>query len=265
MLTTAFTEAVGCRVPIQQAPMGVISTPKLAIAVAEAGGLGTISAFGMGAGDLRARLDEMAKATAGALAVNFLTESVDPECVAIAAARVRVVDFFWRRPDPALVDLTQSSGALACWQVGSVEEALAAVDAGCDIVAAQGTEAGGHIRGDTALLPLLASVLDHVDVPVIAAGGIAGPRSLAAVLAAGAAGARVGTRFIATEESGAHPEYIDAVTGAGGDDTEITGGFHICPLCASRPRARVLRSCVDAMRRLPGETAGEIRMGAEAE
>jgi NAD(P)H-dependent flavin oxidoreductase YrpB (nitropropane dioxygenase family) len=78
--------------------------------------------------------------------------------VAAAAARVRIVDFFWADPDPALVEVAHRGGALACWQVGSLAAARAAVSAGCDIVAVQGTEAGGHVRGHSPLRPLLESV-----------------------------------------------------------------------------------------------------------
>ncbi|HEV8163681.1 MAG TPA: nitronate monooxygenase, partial [Actinomycetota bacterium] len=102
----------------------------------------------------------------------------------LAASRARLVEFFWADPDPALVELVHAGGALAGWQVGSVEEAERAADAGCDLVIAQGVEAGGHVRGTVALLPLLAGVLEVVTVPVLAAGGIASARSMAAVLAA---------------------------------------------------------------------------------
>src|SRR5207245_10536114 len=119
-------------------------------------------------------------------------------------------------------------------RVVSVEQAEAAAAAGCDIVVAQGTEAGGHVVGDTALFPLLARVLDAVDVPVLAAGGITSARGLAAVLAAGAAGARMGTRFIATKESGAHSDYVAAVVAAEGHETESTGRSNECPPCGSR-------------------------------
>src|SRR5215467_2566776 len=204
-LTRAFTELVGCQVPIQQAPMGSVSTPALAVAVAEAGGVGSITAMGLTAAELDQVLAGMAARTAGVLAANFLTEDIDREAVAAAAARAKIVDFFWADPDPALVELAHRGGALACWQVGSLDEAKAAADAGCDVVVVQGMEAGGHIRGHSPLRPLLESVLGRVEVPVLAAGGIGDAAAFAAVLAAGAAGVRVGTRFIATTESGAHP------------------------------------------------------------
>jgi nitronate monooxygenase len=260
-LQTGFTELVGCRVPIQQAPMGSVSTPALAVAVADEGGLGTITAMGMTADQLDALLSDMAARTTGVLGANFLTAQVDPDAVAAAASRVRVVDFFWSDPDPALVEIAHRGGALACWQVGSLREAQAAVDAGCDLLAAQGTEAGGHVWGYSPLLQLLESVLDMVTVPVLAAGGIGDGLAFATALSKGAAGARVGTRFVATEESGAHPLYKRAVVEASAGSTEITDAFSVCPLCATVPRARVLRSCIHAVRNLTDDEAGETIMG----
>jgi nitronate monooxygenase len=262
-VTTRFTELAGCRVPIQQAPMGSVSTPALAVAVADAGGVGSITALGLTASDLDTILAEMAAQTTGVLAANFLTEGIDREAVAAAAARVRIVDFFWADPDPALVDIAHRGGALACWQVGSPAEAKAAADAGCDVVAVQGIEAGGHIRGHTPLLPLLESVLGQLDLPVLAAGGIGDGRAFASVLGMGAAGARVGTRFVACSESGAHPAYKQAVVDAPAGSTEITGAFSVCPLCATVPRARVLRSCIQALRDVPGDIAGETMVGGQ--
>jgi NAD(P)H-dependent flavin oxidoreductase YrpB (nitropropane dioxygenase family) len=261
MLTTAYTELVGCRLPIQQAPMGSVVTPELVVAVAEAGGVGSLTAHGMSHDTLATLLDRLTAATRGAIAVNFITGDVDPAAVEVAARRVRIVDFFWRDPDPVVIEVAHSAGALVSWQVGSVAEARAAVDAGADIVAAQGADGGGHVRGHSAMLPLLVAVLDAVDVPVLAAGGIADPRGLAAVLAAGAAGARIGTRFIATEESGAHPEYVAALLAAGPGSTEVTGAFANCPLCASSPRARVLRSAIAAVDGLDEDVVGTMVMG----
>ncbi len=243
--------------------MGSVSTPELAIAVAEAGGVGSITALGMAAGDLDKMLTVMTERTAGALAVNFLTEEIDQDAVAAAANRVRIVDFFWAYPRPSLVDIVHSGGALACWQIGSLDEALAAADAGCDIVVTQGIEAGGHVRGSTPLMRLLEPVLARLEVPVLAAGGIGDRRSFRDVLEAGAAGARIGTRFLAAVESGAHPAYKQAVVDAGADSTEITDAFAVCPLCATVPRARVLRSCIHAMRDLPEGEVGESTVGGQ--
>jgi nitronate monooxygenase len=243
--------------------MGSVSTPALAVAVADAGGVGSITALGMTAARVDKVLADMAARTAGVLAANFLTSAIDPEAVAAAAGRVRIIDFFWADPDPALVEVAHRGGALACWQVGSLDEALAATEAGCDVLVVQGTEAGGHIRGHSELRPLLDSVLGRVGVPVLAAGGIGDAAAFAAVLAAGADGVRAGTRFVAAAESGAHPEYQQAVTDASAGATEITGAFSVCPLCATSPRARVLRSCIGALRDLDGETVGETRSGGQ--
>jgi nitronate monooxygenase len=261
MLSTRFTELVGCDVPLQQAPMGLLTPPRLALAVARAGGVGTVSApLGVGAQELAAQLDGLADADtgAGALAVNFITEQVDPAAVAAAGARVRMVDFFWNTPHAKLAEPAHEGGALVNWQVGSLPDAVLAAEAGADVITVQGREAGGHVRGDTPLLPLLTAVLRAVDVPVLAAGGIAEPRALAAVLAAGASGARIGTRFLAASESGAHPEYVLQLLAAGPESTEITDGFAECPMCATLPRARVLRAAIAAVDALDEETVGTV-------
>lgn len=227
--------------------MGTISSPRLAAAVAEAGGIGSINTLGVDRMTLRRRIDDMRGQTDGVLAVSFLTDDIDAEAVADAASRVRIVDFFWSTPRPDLVDLAHRGGALVNWQVGSAAEARAAVEAGADMISAQGVEAGGHCRGDSPLLPLLCQVLDTVDVPVLAAGGIADGRGVAAALAAGASGVRMGTRFIATEESAAHPDYVAAILVAGANSTRITDAFNACPLCEVSPRARVLISAIEAV------------------
>ncbi len=106
-------------------------------------------------------------------------------------------------------------------------------------------------------------MLDAVDVPVLAAGGITDGRAFAEVMADGAAGARIGTRFLATTESGAHPAYKRAVVDAAGDSTVVTGAFAVCPLCATSPRARVLRSAVERLAELDDDvvaTTGPTRV-----
>ncbi len=205
VLSTAFTELVGCQVPIQLAGMPQVSVPRLAAAVADAGGLGMITPT-----DHTVEvLEQLASETAGKFGVNFLIPFLDMEAVEAASSRARVVDFHFGDPDAGLIDRVHQGGALAGWQVGSADEARAAVDAGCDFVIAQGIEAGGHVRGGLPLLLLLDKVLDLVDQPVVAAGGIATARGMAAVLAAGASAVRVGTRFVASTESGAHPRYVE--------------------------------------------------------
>ncbi|MDA0165223.1 nitronate monooxygenase [Solirubrobacter ginsenosidimutans] len=258
---TAFTELLGCRFPIQQAPMGgVSSAPQLPVAVAAAGGFGMLSAVLQPAEVLAATLAVLP--SRAAIGVNFLVPFLeDRAAVEVAAARVPLVDFFWGEPDAALISLVHDGGALASWQVGSVEEARAAAEAGCDLVVVQGVEAGGHVRGRLGLLALLDLVLEAVDVPVIAAGGLATERSVAAVLAAGAAAARVGTRFVATHEAraeGAHPDYVDALLRSRGEDTVLTEAYS-----AMWPAAphRVLASCIEAASAGDSAMVGETSMG----
>ena len=242
--------------------MGSVSSPELAVAVADAGGVGTLSALGMSPASLDRFLASAAARTTGVLAANFLTAAVDPEAVEVAAARVPVIDFFWNDPDAAVIERAHRAGAVVSWQVGSPLEARAAVDAGADVVVVQGIEAGGHVRATAPLLALLGAVLDVVEVPVLAAGGIGHPRALAAVLAAGAAGARIGTAFIATVESGAHPDYKAAVVAAGPGASAVTDAFALgCPLCATSARHRVLQSCVDALQLTDAPVVGRTTIG----
>src|SRR5204863_2301353 len=133
--------------------------------------------------------------------------------------RVPVISFFWRDPS-ALVPRAKAGGAIVLHTVGSAADARRAVDCGIDVVVAQGWEAGGHVRGTVATLPLVPAVVDAVaPAPVVAAGGIADGRGLAAVLALGAAGAWVGTRFLAARESAIHPAYRARILAAGEGDT----------------------------------------------
>ena len=261
MLTTKFTDLIGCEVPIQLAGMG-ISSIELAAAVARAGGLGTISSGWLGGPERAARgIDGVGDVTPGALAVNVLVcmpEQV--ELIDVVASHVRLIDFFWGDARADLVKVAHEGGALASWQVGSVDEAKAAEDAGCDVIIAQGSEAGGHVRGRLPLLELLDAVLDEVSVPVLASGGIGSPRLLAAVLAAGAAGARIGTRFISAAETPAHPEYVKALVEAENEDSVATGSFSVkCPLCPSTHR--VLRSALDAAEAYPDDVVGHLQVG----
>jgi NAD(P)H-dependent flavin oxidoreductase YrpB (nitropropane dioxygenase family) len=252
-LATSFTELVGCEVPIQQAGMGGASAPELAAAVSNAGGLGMLSAS---ASNVLADVNATLEASAGRpVGINFLMPFFDRAVLEVVAPRVRLVEWFWGQPDAELVGIAHDAGALAAWQVGSRDEAVAAADVGCDLIIAQGTDAGGHVRGTIGLLPLLDAVLGAVQVPVVAAGGIGTGRGLAAVLAAGAAAARIGTRFVATLESGAHPRYKAALVSAAAAGTVLTEAFGI-----GWPGAphRVLRSAVEAAEALADDEAGQV-------
>jgi NAD(P)H-dependent flavin oxidoreductase YrpB (nitropropane dioxygenase family) len=257
MLSTKFTELVGCELPLQQAGMGGVAGPDLAVAVSDAGGLGTVALHTMPAGMVAETLDEMAQRTSAPLAFNVLMPFLDRDAVEAAAFRCRLVEFFYGDPDAELVGSVHAAGALAAWQIGSLDEAVAACDVGCDVVIAQGVEAGGHVRGREGLRALLPAVVGAVDVPVIAAGGIGSARTAAAAFATGADAVRVGTRFVATHEADAHPDYSAALVGARADDTVLTETFSV--MWPDAPH-RVLRSCVDRARALDADTVGEIEI-----
>ena len=265
MLRTRFTELLGCTIPLQQAAIGSLARPRLAAAVADAGGLGMVALSGVPAPIAVRILDETRRLTSGVFGASFIvpfmmdetTKKLDSECagaIEVAGSDARVVEFFYDFPDPSLVETAHAGGALACWQVGSRDEAVAAERVGCDFIVAQGTEAGGHVRGKIGLLALLGEVLESVRIPVVAAGGIGTDRAMAAALAAGASAVRVGTRFVAAEKAEAHPVYVESLIAAEAKDSMLTETFS-----ANWPNAphRVLRSSVEAAQRFPGEVVGE--------
>ena len=219
MKTTACSR-LGIEVPIIQAPMGGAGGPQLAAAVSNAGGLGMLVLWRADPETMRRQIRETRALTSKPFGVNLNLDFPQEERLDICLEeRVPVISFFWRDP-AALVSRAKQSGALVLHTVGSVETARRAVDCGVDIVVAQGWEAGGHVRGMVATLPLVPAVVDAVHpAPVIAAGGIADGRGLAAVLALGASGAWIGTRFLASHEAAIHPRYWERLISATEDDT----------------------------------------------
>ena len=195
--------------------MGGFTSPDLAIAVARAGGLGMLTGT-IGAEALAAHMDVVPSDLP--IGVNFLVPFLDRAALEDASKRSLYVECFWGTPDVGVVETVHSGDARAGWQVGSADEARAAQDAGCDVIVAQGIEAGGHVRGTIGLLALLDEVRAAVDLPVlVAAGGIGSGKAMAAALVAGADAVRVGTRFVAATESIAHPTYVNALIHSGAD------------------------------------------------
>jgi nitronate monooxygenase len=262
-VATRVTELLHCEYPIQLAPMGSVSvTAALPLAVAAAGGHGMYSVLGLPPQALAPVLDAL-NAQTRAFGMNFFPGLMDRGSLELAAERAPYVDFFLVEADPALVEIVHAGGGVCGWQVESGEEARAAQAAGCDVVVAKGWESGGRKRIEgPALLPLLDDVLAAVAVPVIAAGGIATARGVAAAFAAGADGVRVGTRFIAAAESEAHPEWVQAVLDARAADAVVSHAFNV-GMPVPGPH-RVLRSSVDAAQALDADQAGVLRIaGAE--
>jgi nitronate monooxygenase len=260
-MRTAFTDLIGCEVPIQLAPMGAVCTPELIGAVTAAGGMGMTGMPGAPARVVAEMLDAVGAQAPGPFGFNVLIPFLDLKVVDVAAAHCCYVDFYHGQVDAALVQRVRGAGSLAGWQVGSVDEARAATDAGCDLIVVRGTEGGGRMHGVRSLWPLLSEVLDAVDVPVLASGGIANGRGLAAAVAAGAAGGRMGTRFVAAAESGAHPAYKEAIVRAHGDGTVLTDAFRTgWPDTVAT--ARVLRSAMERNASLPeGAAVGTVQVG----
>jgi nitronate monooxygenase len=256
-------ELLGCELPIQLAPMGSVSaTPSLPLAVAAAGGHGMYPALGLPPAAIAPVLDALGDRTR-AFGVNFIVPLMDRASLELAVQRAPYIDFFLADPDPELVEVVHAGGAICGWQVESGRDARAAAAAGCDVVIAKSWESGGRkgIEGPT-LLPLLDAVLDAISVPVIAAGGIASARGVAAALATGAHGVRVGTRFIAASESDAHPAWVQAVVDAAAEDAVVSTAFNV-GLPEPGPH-RVLRSSIEAAEALADDQAGVLRLaGAE--
>jgi nitronate monooxygenase len=265
---TSFCRLAGIELPIVQAPVGGITTPALAAAVSEAGGLGTLSITWREPEALRALLRETRSRTTKPFAVNLVLEWDPAERLAIALEEgVKIVSFFWGDPGP-WVETVHAAGGIVLHTVASAEEARRAAGAGVDAVVAQGWEAGGHVWGEVSTLALVPRVVDAVDpLPVVAAGGIADGRGLAAVLALGAGAAWMGTRFLLAEEAATHPVYREALIAAGETDTAhselFDGGWPHAPLRALRNAT--WQAWHDAGEPPPGARPGEGEIVATGE
>jgi nitronate monooxygenase/enoyl-[acyl-carrier protein] reductase II len=201
VLRTALCDLVGIDVPVIQAGMSTFTSPALAAAVSNAGGLGSLGAWQRPAEQLRRDLVELRGATDRPFAVNHVVPDLDAEAFEITLDFAPAVVSFALDDAGDLMQRVHDAGSIVMQQVSTVEQAFAAVEHGADIIVAQGGEAGGY-GGSVATLALVPQVVDAVrPTPVVAAGGIADGRGLAAALVLGAAGVNLGTRFLACEES----------------------------------------------------------------
>jgi NAD(P)H-dependent flavin oxidoreductase YrpB (nitropropane dioxygenase family) len=216
----SFCECAGVELPVVLAPMGGAVGAKLAAAVSNAGGLGVLPLWRVEVETLRKVVRQTKSLTTKPFAVILNMDFPQEERLdACLEEGVPIISFFWGDPSP-LVKRAKNEGAIVLHSIGNAEDARKAVDIGVDVIVAQGWEAGGHVCGNVATLALIPAVVDAVgDVPVIAAGGIADGRGLAAVLALGASAAWVGTRFLASEEAEIHPDYQQRVLTASENDT----------------------------------------------
>ena len=210
-----------------QAPLGRGAGARLAIEVSRGGGLGTLGASWTEPAILREQIRSIARATDGPFCVNLVLDFEQEQRLVVAVEEhVPWVSFsFGLRRD--LVARTHAGGSRALVQVASADAARAAADAGADALIVQGVEAGGHVQSVVGLLPLLAEVRRAVSLPLLAAGGIADPASARAARAAGAAAVVMGTRFVASDECDAHPQYQARLVEAEGRDTVLTELFDV--------------------------------------
>lgn len=262
-LHTSFTELVGCELPIQLAPMPLVGTPELIAAVNAAGGMGALGTGPLPPEATAVLLDQVHAATGRPFAVNILLPFLDLENVELAAKNATVVDFYHGPVEASLIEIVHGHGTLAGWQVGSLADAEAAVEAGADLLIVRGVEGGGRMYGTESLWPLLVGVVESVDVPVLATGGIGDSRGMAAALVAGAAGVRMGTRFLAASESGVHPLYREALIADSAVDSVLTDDFR-SDWPDELSSSRVLRSSLEAAHDFEGDVVGELAVGAES-
>jgi enoyl-[acyl-carrier protein] reductase II len=212
MLRTPICDLFGIQYPIVLAGMGGVSMHRLVAAVSNAGGLGVIGAATLDAEGLRREIRLTRELTEKPFAVDLLApipDMIRPQMQVVFEENVKIFVAGLAVPQEFIAEMHERD-MIVVVMIGRVRHAVKSQQAGADVVAAQGTEAGGH-TGEIGTLALVPQVVDAVQIPVLAAGGIADGRQLVAALALGAQGVVVGTRFIATPEAQAAPKYREAI------------------------------------------------------
>ena len=244
-MRTWLTERFGVTVPVVAAPMVGVSTGRLSAAVSAAGGLGMLGVGPTSAPD-RVREECAVAREAGQFGVGLMAWALaqDAALFDVVVGEAPALVSVSYGPYERWIAPLQAAGIVVATQVGTLEEAVAAEQAGVDVLVARGGEGGGHGRDDVATLPLLQAVLDTVQVPVLAAGGIGTARGLAAVLAAGSAGAWVGTAFLACTEAATSAGARELLLAAADTDTAYGRVFDVGQRLAWPPEygGRALRN-----------------------
>jgi enoyl-[acyl-carrier protein] reductase II len=256
-MRTRLTDLLGIEHPVMLAGMGGVSYHQLVAAVSEAGGIGTLGAGSMTFDEMEAEMAATRASTARPFGVDLLTAMpIDLEDHVRAIVKGGASIFVAALGVPnEVVDLCHDGGLLVVNMCGKVRHAIAAVEAGCDVVVAQGTEAGGH-TGQIATMPLVPQIVDAVGdrVPVVAAGGIVDGRGLAAALSLGADGVWIGTRFIATPEARVVAGYHDGLMKSAEDDTVISRAYSGKPMRVLRnDYTRYFEEHADELQPFPGQ------------
>jgi nitronate monooxygenase len=224
---TQICRFLGIEYPIIAAPMCPdLTGPDLVAAVSNAGGLGILQAQLAPAPLFQQQIQRVRELTNKPFGVSLILHFPVEEQVAICVdERVPIISFFWGDPAP-YIERVHDAGGKVFHQVGSVADAQRAAKANVDVIIAQGVEAGGHVAGEVSTLALVPRVVDAVaPLPVAAAGGISDGRGVVAALALGAQAAVLGTRFLASTEARAHPQYKKKLLAADGSDTVRTTLF----------------------------------------
>jgi NAD(P)H-dependent flavin oxidoreductase YrpB (nitropropane dioxygenase family) len=221
MLKTRITEQYRLKVPFINAGMAFVATTPLVRAVCEAGGMGILGIAAMPPNVLQEAIRDVKAVSPACFGVDIIARFSGIEHIDVCIAeKVPVVVFFWDDVPDEWISRLRAAGTHIWFQVGSVDEAKAALRRGAQGLVVQGSEAGGHNRAVAATFSLLPAIIDAVpSLPVVAAGGIADGRTVAAALALGADAVWVGTRLLASFEAYAHPQYKERVVAAGVEDT----------------------------------------------
>jgi enoyl-[acyl-carrier protein] reductase II len=236
MTVKMLNELLNIRYPLMQGGMAQVATGGFAAAVSAAGGLGIIATGGFSAVQLREQIATLRERTDKPFGVNLMLMHPEVKELAALIAEERVPVVTTGAGDPGLyVDSWKASGSLVIPVVPSVALARRMERAGVDAVIAEGTESGGHV-GELTTMALVPQVVDALDIPVIAAGGIASGRQLCAAIALGAIGAQIGTVLLASPECPIHENYKQAVLNARDTGTVVTGRVSGTPVRALKNR-----------------------------
>ena len=277
MLNTSLCKRVGIEHPVIQASLGPWTSVELSAAVSNAGGLGSIGTALKSASEVEQLLSRMDELTDRPFALNHTMRPFDEEVFALSLEARPAVTSMAIGFSREVIERTKETGSLFMQQVHTVSQAIEAAEAGADLIIAQGSEAGGF-SGQVSTMALVPQVVDAVgDVPVIAAGGIADGRGLAAALVLGAQAVNIGTRFVASDEVQVSPDWKQAIVSAASEDAVKVefaadvfpptgpGGYQTLPRALRTPfidegnsdRERVKRDG----RQLGAEMVGAVREG----
>ena len=219
-MTTSLFDVLEIEKPILSAPMAGAAGPDLVASVCNAGSYGVIPLWGRSTEQVSAGIDELRALTDRNFAVNLnLSFPYEDHLEMCIAKGIHGVSLFWGM-EPSAIRRAKEGGLIVLASIGNAQEAQTAADAGAHVIVAQGWEAGGQVWGKVSTMALVPAVVDAVDIPVVAAGGIADGRGMAAAIMLGASGVWIGTRLLASSEATIHDVYRSRILQASEADTQ---------------------------------------------